>query len=169
MKKEKNRIKQQWTVCLTVCQLDSISSYREKHPTMEHFPMVGIEKLVHFKGLIPGEREKGYFFSSTNFSRTGNKTKPAGKQLSARGSINCTNFMKLKLKFTVYEYEISLLPVQCTTYLYVVTATTPTSVKAQRILHPLSSASTKVIKKEYTSQPKHVRILHRLDHTKINW
>ena len=44
--------------------------------------------------------------------------------------------------------------------MYLVTASTPETVTAQKILHPLSDGITKIMSKQYTTHPKHVRILH---------
>ena len=43
--------------------------------------------------------------------------------------------------------------------MYLVTAATPSSVTAQKILHPVSNAPTKIMSKTYTTHPKHTRIL----------
>ena len=44
--------------------------------------------------------------------------------------------------------------------MYIVTASTPETVTAQKILHPLSDGTTKIMSKQYTTHPKHIRILH---------
>ena len=44
--------------------------------------------------------------------------------------------------------------------MYLVTAATPTSVTAQKILHPVSSNPTKFMSKSYVTHPKHTRVLH---------
>ena len=44
--------------------------------------------------------------------------------------------------------------------MYLVTSITPENVMAQRILHPLSTRRSKLMSLEYSTQPKHVRILH---------
>ena len=43
--------------------------------------------------------------------------------------------------------------------MYLVTAATPSTVTAQKILHPLSQGVTKLMSKQYVTHPKHTRIL----------
>ena len=44
--------------------------------------------------------------------------------------------------------------------MYLVTAAMPTSVTAQKILHPVSNNPTKFMSKTYVTHPKHTRVLH---------
>ena len=45
--------------------------------------------------------------------------------------------------------------------MYLVTASSPEAVSAQKILHPLSDGSTKFGSKTYISHPKHLRIINQ--------
>ena len=44
--------------------------------------------------------------------------------------------------------------------MYLVTAATPTSVTAQKLLHPVSSSPTKFMSKSYVTHPKHTSVLY---------
>ena len=45
--------------------------------------------------------------------------------------------------------------------MYLVTSSSPEVITAQKILHPLSSSQTKFMSKQYSSNPKYLRIIHR--------
>ena len=56
--------------------------------------------------------------------------------------------------------NISQQPKHSVRDMYLVTAATPHSVTAQKILHPITQGTTKFMSKTYTTHPKHTRILH---------
>ena len=45
--------------------------------------------------------------------------------------------------------------------MYLVTSSSPETITAQKILHPLSLQQTKFMSKQYSTNPKHLRIIHR--------
>ena len=60
----------------------------------------------------------------------------------------------------VTRSRLSQQPKHSVRDMYLVTAATPTSVTAQKILHPVSSNPTKLMSKSYVTHPKHTRVLH---------
>ena len=81
-------------------------------------------------------------------------------QLSARRHLtpNSTTHPSPKPGDTITN--LSPQPKHTARDMYLVTASTPETVTAQKILHPLSDGSTKIMSKQYTTHPKHTRILH---------